>query len=54
MPRVLGDQELTLRDGRRIGDTLYGDACGSPVLNGAKCSSSWPVTSDDGGDLVQS
>ena len=33
MPRVLGDQELTLPDGRRIGYTLYGDAYGYPVLN---------------------
>ena len=30
---MLGDQELTLRDGRRIGYTLYGDAYGNPVLN---------------------
>jgi len=33
VPRVLGDQELILRDGRRIGYTLYGDAHGTPVLN---------------------
>ena len=33
MPRVLGDRELMLRDGRRIGYTLYGDAHGTPVLS---------------------
>jgi pimeloyl-ACP methyl ester carboxylesterase len=33
VPRVLGDQDLMLRNGRRIGYTLYGDAHGDPVLN---------------------
>ena len=33
MPRVLGDHELTLRSGRRVGFTLYGDAHGIPVVN---------------------
>jgi pimeloyl-ACP methyl ester carboxylesterase len=33
VPRVLGDQELTLRDGRRIGYTIYGDERGVPVVN---------------------
>jgi len=31
--RVLGDQELTLPGGRRIGYTLYGDPQGIPVVN---------------------
>ncbi|MGO9856544.1 MAG: alpha/beta fold hydrolase [Acidimicrobiales bacterium] len=33
MTRVLGDHELQLPDGRRIGYTLYGDKDGAPVVN---------------------
>ena len=33
MPRLLGDEELTLSSGRRVGFTLYGDALGIPVVN---------------------
>jgi pimeloyl-ACP methyl ester carboxylesterase len=33
MTRVLGDHELTLPDGRRVGYTIYGDEGGAPVVN---------------------
>ena len=33
MARTLGDHELALADGRRIGYTLYGDERGIPVVN---------------------
>ncbi|HLM97308.1 MAG TPA: alpha/beta hydrolase [Acidimicrobiales bacterium] len=33
MARTLGDHELALPDGRRIGYTLYGDERGMPVVN---------------------
>jgi len=33
MTRVLGDHQLTLSDGRRLGYTIYGDHAGLPVVN---------------------
>jgi pimeloyl-ACP methyl ester carboxylesterase len=33
MTRALGDHELTLPDGRRLGYTIYGDVGGTPVVN---------------------